>query len=477
MTKLLIIADDLTGALDTGVMFVKAGADVRVSVLTDPGDPSIREEKGNCRDTEKVFREADEVLVIDAETRHLEPDQAYRIVFEIVQKARKQGVSYIYKKTDSALRGNIGAELSAALRASKENVLHFLPAFPEMERYTKDGIHYIKTVPVAESVFGSDPFNPVENSEIREIIAGQSDIPVVNIPFENSRTGNVYEAADGNRPFKQTAQIRVYDISSKEQLSETARRINESGSLRVMAGCAGFAEELPALLGLGRFAETAASGAEEGVGTFSRDVTGRPSGKAYGEVPGKRTVEGNGTDTLEGGFLVVCGSVNPITVAQLDYAEKSGFRRIRLNIKEKLERGYWKSDKGRERLLELKKEVLSTFNVILDSNEVPGGTELSDYIKETGLSFEELRTGITEGLGELLAGLLDEGVRRTLMVVGGDTLLGFLRKAEISSIRPLREVKSGTVLTEIERGEKRYRLIAKSGGFGDEKLLAELSGL
>ena len=108
---------------------------------------------------------------------------------------------------------------------------------------------------------------------------------------------------------------------------------------------------------------------------------------------------------------------------------------------------------------------------------MPGGTELSDYIKETGLSFEELRTGITEGLGELLAGLLDEGVRRTLMVVGGDTLLGFLRKAEVSSIKPVAEVKPGTVLTEIERGEECYRLIAKSGGFGDEKLLAELSRL
>lgn len=452
MTKLLIISDDLTGALDTGVMFVKAGADVSVSVLTDP-EGAFKEEKGNCPEIDKALG-ADEVLVIDAETRHLNPDQAYRIVFEIVQRARERGVSYIYKKTDSALRGNIGAELSAALRASKENVLHFIPAFPEMERYTKDGIHYIKGVPVAESVFGSDPFNPVKNSEIREIIAEQSDALVVNIPFEKGRTGNSFNVSDENRPFKQTAQIRVYDISSKEELSETARLLGDSGDLRVMAGCAGFAGELPGLLKLGRLGMDAAEG---------------PSAKDYGIVSEQKVIKD--------GFLVVCGSVNPITVAQLDYAERTGFRRIRLNIREKLEKGYWKSTKGRERLLELKKEILSASNVILDSNEVPGGTELSDYIKETGLSFEELRTGITEGLGELLAGLLDEGVRRTLMVVGGDTLLGFLRKAEVSSIKPVAEVKPGTVLTEIERGEECYRLIAKSGGFGDEKLLAELSRL
>ena len=73
-------------------------------------------------------------------------------------------LTIFYKKTDSALRGNIGAELSAALDGSGAGVLSFLPAFPRMNRTTAAGIHYIDGIPAAKSVFGQDPFNPVKES-------------------------------------------------------------------------------------------------------------------------------------------------------------------------------------------------------------------------------------------------------------------------------------------------------------------------
>lgn len=62
-------------------------------------------------------------------------------------------MQYIYKKTDSALRGNIGAELGALVAASGQKILPFVPAFPQMNRITKGGIHYIDGVPVTESSF------------------------------------------------------------------------------------------------------------------------------------------------------------------------------------------------------------------------------------------------------------------------------------------------------------------------------------
>ena len=57
MFTLLILADDFTGALDTGVQISKTGA--RTVVLTDPH-----------ADLER-FADETEVLVIDAETRHI----------------------------------------------------------------------------------------------------------------------------------------------------------------------------------------------------------------------------------------------------------------------------------------------------------------------------------------------------------------------------------------------------------------------
>ena len=76
----------------------------------------------------------------------------------------------IYKKTDSVLRGNIGAELSAALQASEAEYLAFVPSYPAMNRITKNGIHYVDEIPLSESIFGRDPFNPVTESDVAKLI-------------------------------------------------------------------------------------------------------------------------------------------------------------------------------------------------------------------------------------------------------------------------------------------------------------------
>ena len=67
MIKLLVIADDFTGALDTGVQF--AGKGMTTKVLNYFPE-----------DEETLKRLQAEVLVIDAQTRHLEGQEAYRKV-------------------------------------------------------------------------------------------------------------------------------------------------------------------------------------------------------------------------------------------------------------------------------------------------------------------------------------------------------------------------------------------------------------
>lgn len=123
MIKLLVIADDFTGALDTGVQFAGKGMTTKVlSYLPEDG--------------EALQQFQAQVLVIDAQTRHLDGGEAYRKVLELVKSAKDAGIPYIYKKTDSGLRGNIGKELDAALTASGEQYLTFIPALPAMDRIT-----------------------------------------------------------------------------------------------------------------------------------------------------------------------------------------------------------------------------------------------------------------------------------------------------------------------------------------------------
>ena len=110
MLRLLMIADDFTGALDTGVQLAAHG--IPTQVVVGQADLSA------CSST---------VLVVDTETRHLPAAKAAKAVEELTRSAVENGVGCIYKKTDSALRGNIGAELAALLKASGARNLPFLP--------------------------------------------------------------------------------------------------------------------------------------------------------------------------------------------------------------------------------------------------------------------------------------------------------------------------------------------------------------
>ena len=87
--RISVIADDLTGALDTGVQFRQWGYTVQ---LTDSPEHSSAE-----------------VAITNTDTRNKTGEEAYRATYDVAVKLR--GHDIIYKKTDSTLRGNPGQEL------------------------------------------------------------------------------------------------------------------------------------------------------------------------------------------------------------------------------------------------------------------------------------------------------------------------------------------------------------------------------
>lgn len=413
MIRLLVIADDFTGALDTGVQFVACGAATRV--VTDRETPLAQ------------YQEACQVLVVDTETRHVSAEEAYGAVAKIGAQAAALGIPYIYKKTDSALRGNVGAELTALLDASGQEQLPFLPAFPQMGRNTVGGIHYIGEKPVAESVFGADPFDPVRHSRVADLIAEQSPAAVTSCPA----------LAEGELPIAEKG-IWVFDASSAEDLARTGRGLLAGGKLSVMAGCAGFASVLPNLLDLGN---------------------GGPAA-----LP-----------ELDPNFLVVCGSVNPITVAQLDRAEEAGFLRIRLTPEQKLEPDHWDSERGMQAVRELKNTLQSGDCRIIDTNDADGNKATAAWAAERGMTTEEVRQAVSRSVGTLVSRLFPEPGLGTLLITGGDTLIQCMAGMGIREIEPVCELDRGVVLSRFAyRGVTRH-VISKSGGFGGEDLLLRLA--
>lgn len=412
MIKLLIIADDFTGALDTGVKLAEKGA--VTNVVT--GDKQDFDYMGKCKE---------EVLVVNAESRHMTAAEAYKAVYEIVRKAKAAGVECIIKKTDSGLRGNIGSELAAALDASGEQALHFIPAFPKMHRVTKKGIHYIDGVPVHESVFGKDPFEPVTTSDVTEIIGMQSGVPVL---LSNAHNELLSPAVPS---------IILYDAEQDEELEAIGRKLTENGKLHVAAGCAGLASALPSLLKLG----------------------------------GKEPV----MPCLNENFLVMCGSVNPVTQKQLDYAQTCGFTRIRMTPEQKLKEGYLKTPDGEAAIENWMKILKDTGRCIIDTNDLADGGETSSYAQMKNMSSEMMRKEIASNLGYVLKRFMEKGVECTVMITGGDSLMGFMKQIEVNEITPVCELAPGIVLSSYKMNGESHNIITKSGGFGNETLLADLA--
>ena len=86
--KYLVLADDYTGALDTGLQLRQQGLPTKV----------ITCESGQAAD---YFSDSSvPVLVINTNTRHKTPEESYLIVRNICRIAVMNHIHLIYKKTD-----------------------------------------------------------------------------------------------------------------------------------------------------------------------------------------------------------------------------------------------------------------------------------------------------------------------------------------------------------------------------------------
>jgi uncharacterized protein YgbK (DUF1537 family) len=115
----LLIADDLTGACDAAVHFARRGYRTNVHLDSDS------EEAG--------------VLAISSESRHLGAAELRRVMEELARRLPVAQARLLFKKIDSTLRGNVGAEIAAALTAFGCDAAVITPAFPAMGRIVEAG--------------------------------------------------------------------------------------------------------------------------------------------------------------------------------------------------------------------------------------------------------------------------------------------------------------------------------------------------
>jgi uncharacterized protein YgbK (DUF1537 family) len=155
--RVLIVADDLTGAMDSAGPFAALGIETWVVAVPMRCDPASL----------KSAR----VVSVNTDTRHLSADLAAARVHEIVRHLGAGGFDIVVKKIDSTLRGNVVAETMALLDISGRSEAVVAPAFPAQGRTVRGGIVYVDGKPLAQTTFAKDALSPPPLAPLHEVFA------------------------------------------------------------------------------------------------------------------------------------------------------------------------------------------------------------------------------------------------------------------------------------------------------------------
>ena len=215
-----MIADDLTGAADTGVQFARAGYRTAVVFRGEPVPP-----------------EDLDAAVFDTDSRTLRPGLAARYVSEAGRSAR--AARLVYKKFDSTLRGSVAAELSAALESTRRRSAVVAPAFPAAGRTTSGGTQLVHGVPVHETELKNDPRTPVREGHLPTLLGGWSSSVGTLSAGDLEDPENVRRALQAN-------EWTVADAEREADLEALVRAVPDPGRV-LWAGSAGLALALGAV--------------------------------------------------------------------------------------------------------------------------------------------------------------------------------------------------------------------------------------
>ncbi|MBI9104786.1 MAG: four-carbon acid sugar kinase family protein [Spirochaetales bacterium] len=408
--KMCIIADDLTGAGDTGIQFKKAGSSVYLSLHPN----------------HLVIHEDADVVVINTDSRFLEPEDAYKLVYNSVLGCRKAGVSRFYKKIDSTLRGNINREIDAILDAAGYRAAVITPSAPRNNRTVKNGCCFLNGKMIHETEAGRDFFNPVVSSYIPDHFSGEPDKTIVL---------NIDELHDvamslADRIMSLVEKGYRYIICDAESCED----------LRVIAGI----EALDDILLVG------SSGLAEKLSEGGAENTVRPDGL---NIPAE-------------GILIINGSRTNISALQVQEALKEREVFV-LDVSRKgiVTDGDGEFDRLTSEIEAGKKAV--PWLVRVQSDEA-----LKD---ENPDEMRRLADSISSFIGRLVGKIVYDRDIRAMVLIGGDTSYKVMDALGIEEVEYLGEVLPGIPFGKLSGGKGvEPFFISKSGGFGDENTLKKL---
>jgi len=412
--KIAIIADDLTGAADTGVQFCPYFDDVLL-VAHDRISQEIIE----------PLSVSSHALAIYTNSRALQPVSCRQRLTKIAVRLQDLQLDWMYKKVDSCLRGNIGTEVDALVEKLTYDASFIAPAFPEMGRTTVNNVHMVHGTPVDRTEIAFDPVTPVTDARLSCVIESQSNHPVRHVhlkwlrePDDELRKTVTQILVDGVRHVTFDAQSQ----SDLEKIAETAFSL----PYKILpVGSAGLASSMTAALR----AKVSRSTAE------------------HKKMP-------------DGHLILVCGSASEVASRQIEtLVANHPYETVSLAA------ALLTGPKAHAKLVSEARgagKILAEKDLIIRTQSVADGGHIT--CSKTGMSDAGR---IVEGLAVFVRALVDVVKPAGLFLTGGDTAAAVLDALGSTGVSVQGEVITGMVQGRIRGGlMDGSPVVTKAGAFG-----------
>ncbi|MFS2223064.1 D-threonate kinase [Pantoea sp. B65] len=410
-TPVWVIADDFTGANDAGSGLARAGA--RVSVLFNSATAI------NSAETD--------VWVISTDSRALSAEQAA----ERTRQAMSAGVEmvrqgWIFKKIDSTLRGNPGAEIEAALLTSGRQLALVVPAVPRLGRTTRNGCCLINGHRLTETEFASDPKTPVTDSSVLARLQAQSQLPGAVLALDTVRSGALVACLQQH--LRQGTRLLVADAESDDDIRRLMLAAAQLAEKPLLAGAAGLSDALGALLA---------------------DRTSSP-------------------------LLAVIGSMSDIArqqIARIDARHRLTL--VDVDITQLFQHPRWPQ---RNQWLQQAVTALRQGEhcVIRTCQQPEQRHAIAALCQQHQISRQQLGEQICQLLGDLTAAILPQAEPAALYLSGGDVALAVARRLGASGFQINGQVAGCVPYGHLLNTYQHMLVMTKAGGFGDENTLLEV---
>ncbi len=229
--KLVIIADDLTGANATGVLLARQGYRTTTFLRLEAY-------------SEERFQDYS-VIAINTDSRAIASDEAYRRVAMTARAFAQSDVALFSKRIDSTMRGNVGAEIDAVLDSlGPDQIAIVVAAFPKSGRVTVGGYLMVNSIPLERTDVARDPKTPVRQSVVPDLIAAQSKYPVAQVGLQVVLQGVGAIANAVLKLQQQGRRVIVIDATTNNDLDAIAEAVQQSGIKAVAVDPGPFTEAL-----------------------------------------------------------------------------------------------------------------------------------------------------------------------------------------------------------------------------------------